>query len=136
MAWAYTLAEDLYHLTRDHAVPWEFQNERLTILHYNEHYTQMIVRAGYAWDGCTCAFDAGGTKWASCLHDAIYQFDLQLMAASGWSMRQVLSWGDEIFLERMLLDGANPTLARIYYRAVCAIGYRYHVVARWWRRIL
>ena len=129
MDWTYTLEEDLWHQTHE-VVAWEFRNALLSITRYRG-ITLLIVREGYSWDGCSLAPDARGTYWASCLHDAIYQFSEAIAAASGLTVKQVLEWGDRIFKERMIQDGARSWIVWLYYHTVRRVGYAYHVAARW-----
>jgi len=126
----YRLKADLHHKTL--GVGPRFRNAWLyTRPTDGAAATALTVSLGYAWDGCTMAPDARGTKQASCLHDAIYQFAESIVAANpAWTVRSVLSWGDSIFLERMLADGARPWVAHLYYRAVSLCGYTFHMAAR------
>jgi hypothetical protein len=94
---------------------------------------EIVVHAGYAWDGCTAVPDVRGTVYASCLHDAHYQFAEALAAMWGVKVRDVLKWADAIFLARMRADGCP--CAGLYGWSVRRIGYAYHVAARWVRRL-
>lgn len=131
MGWRYILADDLVHATAPCDAPvcsldWvrvEWTCRRVTIR----------VRAGYAWDGCTFAPDLCGTRWASCLHDAIYQFAEEISAVTGWSVRRILRWADGIFRERMRMDGASLAVRLVYGCMVALVGYPFHMAARWLR---
>jgi hypothetical protein len=127
-SWKYTLNSELAQGLGDGAAPL-FSNPWLTIERAGAG-VRIRVHAGYAWDGCTCAPDLPGTRLASCLHDAVYQFAEAIGAASGWSVRAVLRWGDRIFRERMRADGAGRPATWLYFLAVRLFGYRFHQAAR------
>ena len=126
--WKYTLENDLEQGVADAAAP-HFSNPWLAI-ERDGAGTRIRVRAGYAWDGCTCAPDLPGTRLASCLHDAVYQFAEAIAAASGWSVRAVLRWGDRIFRDRMRADGAARPVVWLYFVAVRLFGHLFHLAAR------
>jgi hypothetical protein len=96
------------------------------------HAVEIIVQAGYAWDGCTAVPDVRGTVYASCLHDALYQFAEILADLWGVSVHDVLRWADAVFLARMRADGCP--CAGLYGWGVRRVGYAFHVLARWFRR--
>lgn len=129
--WKYTLENDLEQGVADAAAP-RFSNPWL-VIERDGAGTRIRVRAGYAWDGCTCAPDLPGTRLASCLHDAVYQFSEAIAAASGWSLRAVLRWGDRIFRDRMQSDGAARPVVWLYFVAVRLFGHLFHLVARFLR---
>ena len=122
--WKYRLDGDIEHSIADEAAP-RFSNPWLTIERDGDG-TRIRVRAGYAWDGCTGAPDLPGTRQASCLHDAVYQFAEAISAASGWSVRAVLRWGDRIFRERMRADGAARPVVWLYFLAVRLFGFGFY----------
>ena len=127
--WKYKLDRELMHHTRTASPP--FRNAWLHILPVGgETVSELTVSAGYAWDGCTLAPDAKGTRAASCLHDAIYQYAEQIAAATSWKVRRVLRYGDDVFLERMLQDRAAKTVAYTYYWAVRGCGGAFHALMR------
>ena len=126
--WKYRLDGDIEHSIADEAAP-RFSNPWLTIERDGDR-TRIRVRAGYAWDGCTGAPDLAGTRQASCLHDAVYQFAEAIGAASGWSVRAVLRWGDQLFRERMQADGAARPVVWLYFLAVRLFGYAFHAAVR------
>ena len=126
--WKYCLDDELEHWVAEESAP-RFSNRWLTI-EPGADGTRIRVSAGYAWDGCTCAPDLPGTRHASCLHDAVYQFAEAISAASGWSLGAVLRWGDKVFHERMRADGAARLVAWVYYVAARRFGYVFHVAAR------
>ena len=130
-SWKFKLDQELTHETVAEPAP-AFDHAWLSIEPI-DGAVRLRVRAGYAWDGCTWAPDLSGTRFASCLHDAIYQFAEPIAAASGWSVRAVLRWGDRIFKERMRADGAARWVVWLYTLAVRLLGYAYHQAARWWR---
>ena len=76
---------------------------------------------------------AAGTDDASALHDAVYQAAELIAQVAGWSVRKVLRWADEVFLERMLDDGSAPAVAYTYYAGVRLLGGLYHGLRRWFR---
>ena len=91
------------------------------------------LAAAFPWDGCTGVPDAAGTDDASALHDAVYQAAELIAQVAGWSVRKVLRWADEVFLERMLDDGSAPAVAYTYYAGVRLLGGLYHGLRRWFR---
>lgn len=127
-SWKYTLDRELAQRLADGSAPL-FSNPWLMIERAGAG-VRIRVRAGYAWDGCTGAPDLPGTRQASCLHDAIYQFAEAIGAASGWSVRAVLRWGDRIFRERMRADGAARPVVWLYFLAVRLFGFGFHLAAR------
>ena len=80
--WKYCLDDELEHWVAEESAP-RFSNRWLTI-EPGADGTRIRVSAGYAWDGCTGAPDLPGTRQASCLHDAVYQFAEAISAA--WRM--------------------------------------------------
>ncbi len=135
-AWKYKLEQELAHETVAEPVAKPapaFDNAWLSIEPAGGGAVRLRVRAGYAWDGCTWAPDLSGTRLASCLHDAVSQCAEPIAAASGWSVRDVLRWGDRIFMERMRADGAARWVVWLYTLAVRLLGYAYHQAARWLR---
>lgn len=131
VSWKYKLAGELTHATAVEPAP-VFDNAWLSIERDGDAVL-LRVRHGYAWDGCTWAPDFAGTRLASCLHDAVYQFAEPIAAASGWSVRAVLRWGDRVFKERMRADGAARWVVWLYAWAVRLLGFAFHQAARWIR---
>lgn len=131
----YTLQENLCHATRKKGPIVTFKNKWLSIQRCDD-YTLIKVTTGYSWDGCTGAPNVNGTKWASCLHDAIYQFSEDIAEHTGWTVKQVTDWGNEVFLERMIQDDAPVIIAALYYHVTRFIGYPFHIVARWIRALI
>lgn len=127
MDWRYKLPSPLRHITKRNG-PY-FRNEWLHIQPFGMCVV-ITVKEGYQWDGATCAPDFEGTIWASCLHDAIYQFCEDIAAQSEWPELRVLRFADRIFLDRMLADGTPKAIAYIYYAAVSLFGAAYHYAAR------
>ena len=132
--WKYTLKEPFSHLTRRPAVP-TYSGERLDIRTLANGIISITVGAGYSWDGNTGVPDLRGTYYASLLHDAIYQYADEIAAAWGWSVWRVLQWGDAIYAERMLADGAALATVLIYGGAVRVIGYPFNRIMRLLRRL-
>lgn len=99
---------------------------------------ELVCKFHYAWDECSIVFNFPWAKWASCFHDAIYQWAESLAKLWGCTVKEVLAWADEIFLERMLQDADSPAARRwahLYYFGVRVFGYRYHQIARFFRNI-
>ncbi|MDD5706628.1 MAG: hypothetical protein PHR35_11955 [Kiritimatiellae bacterium] len=127
----YKLPSELYHSTLRRPTPY-FRNSWLWIAPSadDRRAADIAISTGYAWDGCTLAPDARGTHDASCIHDAVYQFAEAIAGGSGWTVRRVLRYGDELFRERMLADGAAGATVYSYYWAVRVFGYAFHQAAR------
>ncbi|MDD5706757.1 MAG: hypothetical protein PHR35_12615 [Kiritimatiellae bacterium] len=129
--WKYTLDRDLMHHSR---VPGAkpFRNAWFQIMPVSENpaLSELTLFTGYSWDGCSCAPEMRGTRAASGFHDGVYQFAEQIAAAWGWTVRRVLRWGDEVFLERMKQDGAAKAVAYPYYWAVRTFGGAFHALMR------
>lgn len=131
--WPHKLEKGVQHWTaRD--VPAPFSNAWLTITQLAAG-TLLALPEGYAYDGATLVPTLHGMKLATAFHDATYQFAEDIAAAWGWTVREVLAFGDEIFYERMLQDGASRCAAWVYYRAVRGGGYGFHQAAKKWRRM-
>ena len=130
--WPHKLEKPETHVT-PLAVPTLFQNRWLAITPIHGG-TTVDVPSGYAYDGATLVPTLHGMRLATAFHDAVYQFAEDIAAAWDWTVKQVLAFGDEIFYERMIQDGANRCAAGVYYRAVRIGGYRFHQMARVWRR--
>jgi len=123
--WKYTLSKPLTHLTRRPAVP-VYSGEWLDIRTLHNGLVDITIAAGYSWDGNTGVPDLRGTLDASAFHDAIYQYADEIARAFGWSVFRVLQWGDSIYAERMLSDGAALATVLIYGGAVRVVGYPFN----------
>jgi hypothetical protein len=132
--WKYTLKEPFSHLTRRPAVP-VYSGERVNIRTLVSGLVEIIVGAGYSWDGNTGVPDLRGTYYASLLHDALYQHVDEIAAAWGWSVWRVLQWADSIYAERMRHDGAALATVIIYGGAVRVIGFPFNRTMKLLRRI-
>lgn len=125
--WGYTLEKPLYHSTTQKP-GGSFKNKwvSIEIVECAPGRTLIIISMKYSWDGCSVVPDFKGTKWASCLHDAIYQFADDIAREWGWTVRQVLVFADKLFEERMWQDGADPLVVKTYYRGVRVAGYPFN----------
>lgn len=131
--WKLTLSEDLT-LEVNLAMPAHcpaFNNLWVHLESVGPNRVQITVRKGYSWDGCSIVPDAPGTRKASCVHDAIYQFAEAIATAFGWPVREVLRWADETFLQVMRQD--HCPVAKLYYVGVRLFGGAFHSLARWLR---
>lgn len=137
--YAAVLTEDLRHLSNVPLPPGAkaFDNLYFSVTPMLYH-VELVCKAKYAWDECSGVPNFKWAKDASCFHDAIYQFAEALAALWGCTVKEVLAWADAVFLERMLQD-ADTDKARcwacIYFVGVRIFGYRYHQIARFFRRI-
>jgi hypothetical protein len=115
----YTLSADFYIQTNIRGR--RFTSEWLEI----EPDGDMVVKKGYSWDGCSPkvkifgrivgTLDTKGTYYASCVHDAIYQYKGDCMVSR--------KEADALFLE-MLLD-SGFLLSYLYFACVRAGGWVY-----------
>jgi hypothetical protein len=118
-AWKYTLGKDEFFIVHMPGAQY-FQNEWLEIIPLSEGRAQVRIKAGYSWNGCSVVPDAPGTKRASCLHDALYQFSKEISKAWGVSVAAVLRMADDVFLEIMRRD--KCPVAGLYYAGVRVFG--------------
>lgn len=126
-AWRFTLADDeFYIVAMRKAGP--FRNRWLEICPTSQGRAQVRISAGYSWDGCSIVPDAPGTKRASCLHDALYQYSQDI--ADDWdvSASTVLRLADDAFLEVMRRD--NCPVAGLYYAGVRIFGRPFRFFSR------
>jgi hypothetical protein len=135
MAWKYVLDEPLTQSVTAPAWVGGVRSRWLDVRRIPDdpRAVELVVRDGYAWDGCTAVPDVRGTVYASCLHDALYQFAEALAAMWGVTVRDVLKWADAVFLARMRAD--DCPVAGLYGWGVRRAGYAFHVLARWFRRM-
>ena len=135
--WKHTLEQDLLHLS---VFPGgkDFYNEWLSIKNIlsddGTPLALLTIKAKYSCDGYSCVPDLKQLDPAF-IHDAIYQFAEMIAAAWGWTVKNVLAWGDKLFLERMERDGVKKIIRKPYYWGVRKFGYVFHVALRWWRWI-
>jgi len=127
--WPHKLEKPETHET-EIGVPAAFWNDWLKVTPLEDGATRLDLAAKYAYDGATLVPTLRGMKIATAFHDAVYQWAEDLAARWSWTVRDVLKFGDEVFYERMLQDGANRGAAWVYYRAVRAGGYAFHQMAR------
>lgn len=72
----------------------------------------IVIPAGYNWNGCTLAPDFKQTYYASCIHDALYQYKVGRKLA------------DRVFYGRMKKD--RFILSKLYYSGVRLFGWMFH----------
>lgn len=115
-----------YVLTSDlvRRLPWELGNHEFQDEN-GQVWLEMrgrvaIVRAGYAWDGASCAPDFPDVVIASCLHDALLQF--HHVPCFPLTKAQI----DRAFLDEM---PRGFLFRRIYWAAVRAFGGLYAAAA-------
>lgn len=118
-AWKFTLPADEFYIVRMKGAKY-FSNEWVEIVPLSEGRAQVRISAGYAWDGCSVVPDAPGTKRASCLHDALYQFSDDIAARWLLDQSDVLRLADDAFLEIMRRD--RCPVAGLYYAGVRVFG--------------
>lgn len=73
----------------------------------------IVVKAGYAWDGTTLSPDFPETYYPSLIHDALYQF---LRKGMTFTRKEI----DDLFLKMMQEN--NFKFAKVYYKAVRMFG--------------
>ena len=73
----------------------------------------IVIKKGYAWNGCTGAIDTDKTYIASCIHDILYQFRVVLRKLA-----------DKIF--NYFLKKYKFCLRKIYYFAVRLFGWFFY----------
>jgi hypothetical protein len=118
-AWKYTLPADAFIIISAPKAQ-AFQNEWMEIIPLSEGRAQFRIVTGYSWDGCSIVPDAPGTKRASCLHDAMYQFADDIAMAWKISGGSVLAIADAAFLAVMRQD--KCPVAGLYYAGVRVFG--------------
>lgn len=92
----------------------------------------------YSWDGSTGVPDGPvnedtglpNTYYASCGHDAGYQFAEDIAKSYGWTVKRVLTMFDHLFNKTMFRDDVEPWRRRLYYRGVRVLGYVFHQSVR------
>lgn len=108
----YVLTSDL-----ERRLPWELGNhdfcDEKGVLRLQFRGRIAIVKSGYAWDGASCAPDFPDVVIASCLHDALCQF--QDVPCFPLSKSQI----DRAFLDEM---PRRFVFRRVYWGAVRAFG--------------
>ena len=121
-SWKYTLGRDDFFIAHmPGAKP--YSGQWLEIIPISGDRAQVRITQGYSWDGCSIVPDAPGTKAASCLHDALYQFASDISAAWGVSVGVVIGLADDAFLEIMRRD--HSPVAGLYYAGVRVFGRPY-----------
>lgn len=73
----------------------------------------IVIKKGYAWNGCTGAIDTDKTYIASCIHDVLYQFNAVPRSMADKVFKQVLQKNGFLF-------------AKIYYFAVRLFGWMFY----------
>lgn len=91
-------------------------------------HSRLTMKVGYAWDGCSIAPDAPGTKDGSGFHDLIYQF-IELLACA-WNVPVSVArrFGDRCFNELMRQD--KCPVRGLYFGAVRVVGGAFHWLAK------
>ena len=92
----------------------------------------------YSWDGSTGVPDGPvnpdtgfpNTYYPSCGHDAWYQFAEDIARHYGWTVYQVLTIADQMFMKTMIRDNVEWWRRRLYYRGVRVLGYAFHQSVR------
>jgi hypothetical protein len=100
-----------------------YRGKWLEIIPISGDRAQVRITQGYSWDGCSVVPDAPGTKAASCLHDALYQFSKEIAAAWGVPVGVVIGLADDAFLEVMRRD--KCPVAGLYFAGVRVFGRPY-----------
>ena len=106
IGYKYTLKKPLRLFSKE-LIGYFFNNEWISIV--NGYIT---IREGYSWNGCTFAPDFEATIDASCVHDAMYQFEIDKELA------------DKTFYD--LLKQNKFPLAKIYYISVRLFGFLFY----------
>lgn len=78
---------------------------------------KMFIYRGYAWNGCTLAFDNKHNMRASLAHDALYQLMQEGLLERRWKTTV-----DLLFYALMVEDGSYRTVADVYFMAVNLFG--------------
>lgn len=85
------------------------------------------IAESYTWDGASVVPDSPkGVLPGTEVHDPVYQFAEQIAKAFGWTVKDVLSFGDKLFRAVMIKEGANDITVFVYYTGVCWFGYYVH----------
>ena len=77
----------------------------------------LTINAGYAWDGCSGAYDDRTNMRAGLVHDAFFQ-----LMREGLLDISFIGLANKEFQRICLEDGMNAIRAWCYYRAVSAFG--------------
>jgi len=87
--WAYTLHQDMVYYVANHDLAdcevWFAKKKLMTVLQQN-----IIIHAGYSFDGMTCYPDSSANLSAALLHDALYQSRLVSRKVADNMLRAVL----------------------------------------------
>jgi len=134
--YAHLSKDDLTYFSKL-ACPKAFKNDWMDIspgysLDNPEAKSKLFVKSNYAYDGYSIVPDLRSQEPAI-LHDAIYQYCEAIAKEWNWTVKQVLKWADEVFLEAMLFYSIKPWQAYLYYRGVRLVGYKYHKLAKKYR---
>lgn len=78
---------------------------------------KLFIYSGYAWNGCTLAFDNKRNIRASLVHDALYQLMQEELLERYWKPS-----ADRLFYDLLLEDGSCFLTAEVYYAAVYTFG--------------
>lgn len=86
-----------------------------------------FIAESYTWDGASVVPDSPkGVLPGTEVHDPVYQFAEQIAKAFGWTVKEVLAFGDELFRAVMIKEGASNVTVFIYYTGVSWFGYYFH----------
>jgi hypothetical protein len=121
-SWKYTLGRDDFFIVHMPGAK-AYRGQWMEIIPLAGDRAQVRISAGYSWDGCSIVPDAPGTKAASCLHDALYQFSKEIAAAWGVRTSVVIGLADDAFLAIMRRD--HCPVAGLYYAGVRFFGRPY-----------
>lgn len=103
----YTLKEDLVFYNR------LFNNKSFFYDYLTIDDGMVVIRKGYSWNGCNFAIDTPQTYRASCIHDALYQYQpISRLNA------------DNLFFDVLLKNRFK--FAPLYYLAVRLFGWIYY----------
>jgi len=98
-----------------------YKSEFLEIQPFAE-VTRIELSTGFKWDGP----DFHGAQEASAYHDALYSEVEDIAKEWEWSVKNVLQWANDVFNERMDINGTDFAVREICYGLVNTFGYPYH----------
>lgn len=126
MKYKYTITEDkVYFEVLNSDVNFKGYSDKGNLLLEIKNGT-VIIKAGYSWDGCSVKLFRIGklyigtpdgfhneTKFASCIHDALYQFNKKINRYAEFITRLQV---DDIFRDE--LKKVNWKMSNLYYKVV------------------
>lgn len=154
--WKYILSDDvLFHIPLEMAPRNAAVSQWWTFEQHVDGEWYMRIRKGYAWDGSTyspdfskgvtslqtvlavlnasghaAALSLCGPLLGSILHDAVYQFVLEIALSQKSGKWKTLTWGDRMFKAIMLACGTPAKQAKIYHAVVSWIGHPLNLIWR------